>query len=474
MKATLLDSTSYLLVFSITSTEGKEILYNFTTELIKSYFIFKTPLMPITPIHSPQGSAIGEAKKKYDNNLKKINDLSDEKLDCFCLYIFKNILQLHKLLINNTLKQELNIIIDDLEEQWNTQIDVTIIMFFPFYSSPTNDISIDGKIYIRKPNNSDLKIIKRYNDEAEQKSSLLQKQQFFSHYYHQLSKEQTSVLEIEIGRYTIQEIMDYYKYRGEQRFDYYIIGASRTRYYKIEEDYQLIFSMLECIYYVSFRNRINQAMSLLQFRSKFLPSIELFIKFYNVIQSSSENFKNSEYTEMFQNNLKLIYSGLFTHRIQQLRILSDRYFLIFFSGRSFRDKIVDAAILLEATITPNLMGSRIQILAARAALLLGDTFDERKEKYEFVKKVYKFRNKIVHGDKTLTTISNDEFAKLLSLVNKIVDVLLTIYNPNLYINTPKNNPKKQKGEVGWDDIFARLDLYGFDSPKSWREIVDLK
>jgi hypothetical protein len=128
------------------------------------------------------------------------------------------------------------------------------------------------------------------------------------------------------------------------------------------------------------------------------------------------------------------------------------------------DKIVDGMIMFEAICTPGMFGSKSRTTAYRSALLLEQDEDKRYEVYNFIYSMYKKRNNVVHGSDPKTILTHDDFLKFFKYSKKLFIQALTIYNKTNY----------EEEQPNWKKIMTKLDFAGFDSTRSYEEILGMK
>ena len=113
--------------------------------------------------------------------------------------------------------------------------------------------------------------------------------------------------------------------------------------------------------------------------------------------------------------------------------------------RLLLDRIIDYMIGLEAMYLPDGNEELSFRLSLRAALLLYSDPLERKEIYNFLRKMYKVRSNIVHGNKY--TLNKDEINKLEEILRMSLKLWIRD-NQNFSINKFSNSGKlKSEGKL---------------------------
>ena len=107
--------------------------------------------------------------------------------------------------------------------------------------------------------------------------------------------------------------------------------------------------------------------------------------------------------------------------------------------KSLEDKLIDYMIGLEALYLPDGSAELSFRLSVRVAFLLSSKI-ERKNTYEFLKKIYDVRSSIVHGNKKYK-LNIEDIRKLEELLRK--SVILWIKDKNNFSITEKTNSGKE-------------------------------
>lgn len=122
----------------IKSPEGQRILLAYVEDLLNPEYRMYQLMTPDTPFHSPEGSVIGDAKKKHDESLNQLQDFTERKFELLTSHIMINYFEYEQYRRDHCLSQELNTIIDTLEEQWGQPINAQLKLYLRFYATPDN------------------------------------------------------------------------------------------------------------------------------------------------------------------------------------------------------------------------------------------------------------------------------------------------------------------------------------------------
>jgi hypothetical protein len=97
------------------------------------------------------------------------------------------------------------------------------------------------------------------------------------------------------------------------------------------------------------------------------------------------------------------------------------------------NKLIDLAIALEAFFSPSKEGELTHRMAQSAAYLVGESVDERKEIFRFVKEMYSRRSALFHGQYDVDAysdgkfVSDDEIEKLASIIRRAMLKFLILF-----------------------------------------------
>jgi hypothetical protein len=96
-------------------------------------------------------------------------------------------------------------------------------------------------------------------------------------------------------------------------------------------------------------------------------------------------------------------------------------------------KLVDLAIALEAFFSPSKEGELTHRMSQSAAYLVGESVEERKEIFRFVKDMYSRRSSLFHGQYDIDAysdgkfVSDDEIEKLASIIRRSMLKFLILF-----------------------------------------------
>jgi hypothetical protein len=109
-----------------------------------------------------------------------------------------------------------------------------------------------------------------------------------------------------------------------------------------------------------------------------------------------------------------------------------RYFAESMCEEKLEDKLIKLTIAMENILLPKEKLELSNKFATRAAFILSDEYEERKEIYKFFKKMYSERSKIVHGDIEKANLTREELKKYFDYCRKIICLYIENKNKNLW------------------------------------------
>lgn len=128
------------------------------------------------------------------------------------------------------------------------------------------------------------------------------------------------------------------------------------------------------------------------------------------------------------NKLKNIFNIINSKKDEHLKIASSRLF--YGANReNLADKIIEYMVGFEALFLPKEILELKFKLALRVAFTLESKSEKREETFEFLKKMYKLRGFIVHGEK-YKPLNNEEISRLEEILRK--SIILYIYSPEKF------------------------------------------
>lgn len=128
------------------------------------------------------------------------------------------------------------------------------------------------------------------------------------------------------------------------------------------------------------------------------------------------------------NKLRSIFNIINDKKDERLKIASSRLFYGADRG-NLADKIIDYIVGFESLFLPKETLELKFKLALRAAFILESKSEKREETFEFLKKMYKLRGFIVHGEKH-KSLNNEEISRLEEFLRK--SIVLYISNPGTF------------------------------------------
>lgn len=447
----------------ITSKKARETIQNMVEEVVKEN-IFQRFMQTsvlwggdiIPPTNYLAGTLNSSILQKYEDKLDEIDSFSKYWRWAFVRKIIEdqlNLKNISKDLIGETIKE--------MRSDLKKKIPVLSIVAIPFSSPPKEPIVINEYLTIREMNQREIQFIDKYNEGAKksniQYGPIVQSQV-------QFNKGNVVVYEFTIGHFTLDVISEHIegkmKYKQYEFMDLLIHRPENELITMNRLFLNILRNYNRAIFGIEFSILFHQVI----FKSKWVITWEeieyskfTFIKMYSQIG----NYENKEYVEKVTNDLDLIIKLAFKDKIPQIQIAISRYSTLFSPYRLTVDKIIDSMIMYEAILTPVRGGTIAEKVAYRGAIVLGTNMNDRHEIYKFIKRIYKYRNYIVHGSSLKVKITEEEIIKFFEMTTK-----LFIESINIYANLVKQGKKKKL------EAIKRLDFYGFDTEKSIYEMLN--
>ncbi len=145
-----------------------------------------------------------------------------------------------------------------------------------------------------------------------------------------------------------------------------------------------------------------------------------------------------------------------------------RLFSFFSPYKTLIDKIIDGIITLEALLLPHIKDELAFRLSLRAALLIGETEEERHKFFKIAKEAYKHRSDLIHGEIKPIKIRREFPNDFYQLCMKVYLKCLDLYDSESYID-PKSYSKDYQA------LFRKIEFSQFnDTSLKLEDILDLK
>lgn len=263
-----------------------------------------------------------------------------------------------------------------------------------------------------------------------------------------LENEQFSCDEITVLRYDESQLNDYLgddiEYWPKVSFDldyktgYWLkfeleVDSSEDAFQKLVGHAQLFFEALAL--FKSTRSILLPAGFLVKKTGKVISGLSGHFGMENTILGMPKYFLKAEeynnlrelfgkYKKFWLNNKVTPKSNEYLQRINWAKY----YFIKAYQTMDLRERYIFLSIALEALCGEG-QGELQYRYANRAALLLGDTIEKRKETYNFIIKAYDTRSKILHGS-TKWKITLDEVLIYTEAIRQMVLRCISLYSNN--------------------------------------------
>jgi hypothetical protein len=446
----------------ITSQGAKDILLNLVRDVIKENNYGNLLMMGVMTGKRPLPNSnvlIGNLNKsiieKYQDELSQIDGFSKYWQWAFLCKIIEERLTPERLTESNRLDH----ILQDIENKLSTTFPVISKIFMPFSIPPSNPIQVGLTLVIRALNEKETEFIEKINDinkkNAKQIGFLVQSNVI-------INPKQVVVFEHKIGNFTLDEITEMLDNEENARMYEKMMMLTYKPENEILLSHQLFLDVLKAHNLAVFGSELLILYEELSFGTEWINQRLTKLRNFNFqIITGEGNYQDDDFTSLMIPNLRILFKLVFEDKISQIRIMMSRFSLIINPRRPMTDKIVDAMVMYEALLTPRTYGNKSHKLAFRAALILEEEEEKRHEIYNFLLKIYKLRNKIVHGSSPIEILDFKEFGIFYKYSKELFIKVLNIYNQINYQEKVKN----------WGKILGKLDFYGFDTKKTIEEIL---